>query len=120
MFRQIKSALIWTYIYRFRKLLLKIFIALLLFVFIEFIYRDIVEYLRLSHNVAILPYVLIAKWALYLLIAFFIFFSVYKTFGKKSDNKGKIEKKSDKKMSKKELALTAEQIIRQKIGKKRK
>lgn len=119
MFRQIKSAIIWTYIYRFRKLLLKVFVALLFFVIIEFIYRDIMEYLRLSHNISLLPYILFIKWALYMLIVLFTIFIFYKTFSRKGDNKEKSEKKSDKKMSKKELALTAEQIIQQKIGKKR-
>ena len=120
MFRQIKSAIIWTYIYRFRKLLLKFLVVLILVIFIEYLYQDVIEYLNISKNVSLIPYILFFKWIILLIFFIYILFSVRKIFVKKSDNKAENKKVSEKKMSRKDLALTAEQIIENKIRKRNK
>lgn len=117
MFRQIKSAIIWTYIYRFRVLLIKIFIAFILILTIEFIYRDVMEFLQISHQVEFLIYALLIKWLLFFSVIFYIGWSLYQSF-KKQEYKKKCSNKQVKE-TKEKIALTAEQLIQQKIKKKK-
>ncbi len=120
MFRQIKSAIIWSYIYRFRSLLIKLVIALILIGFIEFIYRDIVEYLRLSQKLDYLIYVIVLKWFLILSIIFYLIYQIMKIGKKKlqkSDNKSINETQKITEMSKKEIRTMAQKIIEKKVKK---
>ncbi|BCD68084.1 hypothetical protein [Nitratiruptor sp. YY09-18] len=121
MFKQIKSAIIWTYIYRFRSLLIRLIISLLLIGFIEFIYRDIIEYLQLSKKLEYLFYVIVIKWTLIILIIVYFLYKLknfVKNISKKNDNK-EIKKLQfiHKKMSKKEIRTMAQKIIEQKVRK---
>ena len=120
MFRQIKSAIIWSYIWRFRSLLAKILIAILIVAVLEFVYGDVVEYLRLSDNVEYLWIALLSKWILILLILFYVGYSIWKIGGskdkkspQKTDNEGKMRMKP-KSLSKKEIRELAQKIIEQK------
>ncbi len=123
MFRQIKSAIIWSYIWRFRSLLAKILIAILIVAILEFIYSDVVEYLRLIDNVKYLWIALLVKWILILLIIFYIGYSVWKIgYFKdkknplKADNKKKLSQKPEI-LSKKDIRELAQKIIEQKAKK---
>lgn len=62
MFKQIKSAIFWTLVYKFRKRLTIVVILLSTVLLSQWIYSDIVEYLKLSEKIIYLNYVLMAKW----------------------------------------------------------
>ncbi len=74
MFKQIKSALFWYYLYKFRRKV--IFIAFLWIIAISAnaIYSDVVEYLTLKEKLEFLEMALISKW---IIIIFTILASIY-------------------------------------------
>ena len=95
MFKQIKSALFWYYLYKFRKRAIFIFFLLLVALFSGFIYGDVVEYLKLTQNIEYLKYVLVLKW---FIIIFNSLLSIYLilTLFKNSENQEKSSVKKDK------------------------
>ena len=95
MFKQMKSALIWYYLYKFRKRAIFIFFLLLVALFSGFIYGDVVEYLKLTQNIEYLKYVLVLKW---FIIIFNSLLSIYLilTLFKNSENQEKSSVKKDK------------------------
>ena len=95
MFKQIKSALFWYYLYKFRKRAIFIFFLLLVALFSGFIYGDVVEYLKLTQNIEYLKYVLALKW---FIIIFNSLLSIYLilTLFKNSENQEKSSVKKDK------------------------
>lgn len=95
MFKQMKSALFWYYLYKFRKRAIFIFFLLLVALFSGFIYGDIVEYLKLTQNIEYLKYVLVLKW---FIIIFNSLLSIYLilTLFKNSENQEKSSVKKDK------------------------
>ncbi|AXK49031.1 hypothetical protein CRU87_08355 [Aliarcobacter trophiarum LMG 25534] len=74
MFKQVKSAFFWYYLYKFRKRAIFIFFLLLVALFSGFIYGDIVEYLKLTEKIEYLKYILFAKW---FIIIFNFLLSIY-------------------------------------------
>jgi hypothetical protein len=78
MFKQVKSALFWYYLYKFRKRVILIVLLLLIALFANAIYSDIVEYLKLKDKLEYLEIALILKW---LIILFNLSFSVYLFLG---------------------------------------
>ncbi|MBD3790609.1 MAG: hypothetical protein IE918_00395 [Campylobacterales bacterium] len=62
MVRQVRSLILWTLIYRFRRRLTIVAVLLSMVLLSQWIYGDIVEYLRLSEKVEYLSYVLAGKW----------------------------------------------------------
>ena len=74
MFKQVKSALFWYYLYKFRKRVLLIVLLLSITLFSNAIYGDIVEYLQISKQLQYLKVLLIVKWCI---ILFNIVFSAY-------------------------------------------
>ena len=95
MFKQMKSALFWYYLYKFRKRAIFIFFLLLVALFSGFIYDDVVEYLKLTQNIEYLKYVLALKW---FIIIFNSLLSIYLilTLFKNSENQEKSSVKKDK------------------------
>ena len=95
MFKQMKSALFWYYLYKFRKRAIFIFFLLLVALFSGFIYGDVVEYLKLTQNIEYLKYVLVLKW---FIIIFNSLLSIYLilTLFKNSENQEKSNVKKDK------------------------
>ena len=95
MFKQMKSALFWYYLYKFRKRAIFIFFLLLVALFSGFIYGDVVEYLKLAQNIEYLKYVLVLKW---FIIIFNSLLSIYLilTLFKNSENQEKSSVKKDK------------------------
>ena len=95
MFKQVKSALFWYYLYKFRKRAIFIFFLLLVALFSGFIYGDVVEYLKLTQNIEYLKYVLALKW---FIIIFNSLLSIYLilTLFKNSENQEKSSVKKDK------------------------
>ena len=74
MFKQVKSAFFWYYLYKFRRRVILIVFLLITALFANAIYSDIVDYLRLKEQLQYLEIVLISKW---IIILFNILFSVY-------------------------------------------
>jgi hypothetical protein len=105
MFKQVKSAFFWYYLFKFRRRVILIVLLLIIAFFANAIYGDVVEYLKLKDKLAYLEIALISKWVI---IIFNIVFSVYLllTMFKKEENSDdknlKKEKKTKIKESKKE------------------
>ncbi|MEN5406860.1 hypothetical protein [Aliarcobacter butzleri] len=102
MFKQVKSAVFWYYLYKFRKRVTLIFLLLIIALFANVIYADIVEYLKLKEKLEYLEIVLLSKW---LIIIFNIGISIYlilTLFKKEEIGSSKKEKIVEKETIKKE------------------
>ena len=102
MFKQVKSAVFWYYLYKFRKRVTLIFLLLIIALFANVIYADIVEYLKLKEKLEYLEIALLSKW---LIIIFNIGISIYlilTLFKKAESGNGKKEKIVEKETIKKE------------------
>jgi predicted membrane protein len=113
MFKQVKSALFWYYLFKFRRRVILIVLLLIIALFANAIYGDVVEYLKLKDKLVFLEIALISKWAI---IIFNIVFSVYLLLtmfknedeqSPKKQNKKEEAKKEQAKESKKEEKFTA-------------
>jgi hypothetical protein len=124
MFKQVKSALFWYYLFKFRRRVILIVLLLIIAFFANAIYNDVVEYLKLKDKLVFLEIALISKW---LIIIFNIVFSVYLllTMFKKEEeiavkkdtkkNEVKIkEQKSDEKLTSREKEFLYKKKIRSK------
>ncbi|RAZ44869.1 hypothetical protein [Campylobacter hyointestinalis] len=102
MIKGIKSAIFWTFIYKFRKRLVLILMLIFLVLISQFIYADIVEYLKLTKQEDIIGYALFAKWILSISC---IFFAVYILFGlskQKAQKPKPLKEDEDSKLSDRE------------------
>ena len=113
MFKQMKSALFWYYLYKFRKRAIFIFFLLLVALFSGFIYGDVVEYLKLTQNIEYLKYVLALKW---FIIIFNFLLSIYLilTLFKNSTNDEKSSVKKDKVETKNSFTQRETQLLHKK------
>ena len=113
MFKQVKSALFWYYLYKFRKRAIFIFFLLLVALFSGFIYGDVVEYLKLTQNIEYLKYVLALKW---FIIIFNSLLSIYLilTLFKNSENQEKSSVKKDKVETKNSFTQRETQFLHKK------
>ena len=124
MFKQVKSALFWYYLYKFRKRAIFIFFLLLVALFSGFIYGDVVEYLKLTQNIEYLKYVLALKWFIIIfnsLLSIYLILTLFKNSEiqeKSSVKKDKVETKNSftqretELLHKKKLINRAENIIK--------
>ena len=96
MFKQAKSAFIWYHLYKFRRTLVLVALLLSIVLFSQWIYSDIVEYLRLRDKLQYLDFILPIKWCI---IFFNIGLSVYLILSLFKSNKD-IDKKSEEKEQK--------------------
>ncbi|KLE04501.1 hypothetical protein [Aliarcobacter butzleri] len=102
MFKQVKSAVFWYYLYKFRKRVTLIILLLIIALFANVIYADIVEYLKLKEKLEYLEIALLSKW---LIIIFNIGISIYlilTLFKKEETGSSKKEKIVEKETIKKE------------------
>ena len=74
MFKQVKSALFWYYLFKFRRRVISIVLLLVIAFFANAIYSDVIEYLKLKDKLDFLEIALISKWTI---IIFNIVFSIY-------------------------------------------
>lgn len=74
MFKQVKSALFWYYLFKFRRRITLIVLLLIIALFANAIYSDVVEYLTLKEKLEFLEIVILSKW---IIIIFNIVFSIY-------------------------------------------
>ena len=98
MFRQVKSALFWYYLYRFRRRVILIVTLLLIAIFANAIYSDVVEYLTLKNKLEYLELALIAKWGIILfniILSLYLILTLFKNNQEKVDDKSKIIKNKD-------------------------
>ncbi len=96
MFKQAKSAFIWYHLYKFRRTLIVIALLLSIVLFSQWIYSDVVEYLRLRDKLQYLDFILPIKWSI---IFFNIGLSVYlilSLFKSDKDTHKKSEEKEQK------------------------
>ena len=99
MFKQVKSALFWYYLYKFRKRAILIFFLILVALFSGFIYGDIVEYLKITQNIEYLKYILFGKWFIILfniLLSIYLVLTIFKKEPEVKEDKKKAEKKEPK------------------------
>ena len=89
MFKQVKSALFWYYLFKFRRRVILIVLLFVIAFFANAIYGDVVEYLKLKDKLDFLEIALISKWVI---IIFNIVFSIYLvlTVFKKDEKEQKI------------------------------
>ena len=106
MFKQVKSALFWYYLFKFRRRVILIVLLLIIALFANAIYGDVVEYLKLKDKLAFLEIALISKW---LIIIFNIVFSTYLLLTMfKKDDEGNSKKDSKKGFKKEEVKIKEE------------
>lgn len=74
MFKQVKSAVFWYYLYKFRRKVLLISFLLIVVIFANAIYSDVVQYLTLKEKLEYLEIAILFKW---FIIIFNILFSIY-------------------------------------------
>lgn len=106
MFKQVKSALFWYYLYKFRRKVILISFLLLISFFANAIYADLIQYLTLKNKLEYLEIVLFFKW---FIIIFNILFSIYifltffkKTKDSQKNNLNKTQKRQKEKKDSKE------------------
>lgn len=102
MFKQVKSAVFWYYLYKFRKRVVIIALLLIVALFANAIYSDVVEYLKLKDKLQYLEIALFSKW---FIIIFNIVFSLYLILTLFKNDK-KEEKTTIKKDNKKEKKVS--------------
>ncbi len=106
MFRQVKSAIFWTLIYKFRKRLTIVALLLSIVLLSQWIYADVVEYLKLIERIEYLHLLLPIKWIVILSnigIATYLILTIFKQDKQeKEDSKGKKEEKVEKQKIKNE------------------
>lgn len=91
MFRQLKSAVFWYYLFKFRRRAILIILLLIIAFFANAIYEDVVQYLTLKNKLSYLELVLALKWVI---IIFNIVFSIYLLFTMfKKERKDEIKEK---------------------------
>ena len=102
MFKQVKSALFWYYLFKFRRRIILIVLLLIIAFFANAIYGDVVEYLKLKDK---LDYLEIAHKKKWLIIIFNIVFSIYLilTMFKKEENIEERSLKKEKKVESKQV-----------------
>ena len=112
MFKQVKSALFWYYLYKFRKRVLLIVLLLSITLFSNAIYGDIIEYLQISEQLEYLKVLLIVKWCI---ILFNIVFSAYLVLtlfkNKEKDNKDSKDKKEKQNNKKEEFSKREKEFL---------
>ena len=100
MFKQVKSALFWYYLYKFRRRVILIALLLIIALFANAIYSDVVQYLTLKEKLEFLEIALIFKW---IIIVFNIVFSIYLILTMFKKEEEKTEKKEPKKNKKEKI-----------------
>lgn len=127
MFKQVKSALFWYYLYKFRKKVLIIAFLIFTALFANAIYADIVEYLTLKDKLEYLELALISKWIIIifnLLLSIYLILTIFKFQQKeKTEKNQKIEEVSfsnnNKRSSNKKFTKREEEFLHKEILKNR-
>ena len=97
MFKQVKSALFWYYLYKFRKRVTLVVLLLVIAIFANAIYGDVIEYLKLKDKLQYLEIALTSKWVIILFNLTFSIYLILTMFKKEEEEKVKTEVKKTKK-----------------------
>ncbi|RXJ87223.1 hypothetical protein [Arcobacter sp. CECT 8985] len=92
MFKQVKSAVFWYYLYKFRRRVIFICFLLLVAIFANSIYTDVVQYLQLKNKLEYLEYVLIIKWVIIIssvLVSIYLILTIFKNKNCEEDSNKK-------------------------------
>lgn len=95
MFKQVKSAVFWYYLYKFRKRVALIFLLLIIALFSNAIYSDVIEYLKLKEKLQYLEIALISKWVIIIFSLVISIYLILTMFKKEEIEEKKKEKKSE-------------------------
>ncbi len=123
MFKQVKSALIWYYLFRFRRRVFLIILLLLFAFFTQSIYGDVVNYLTLTHQLHLLKYALFGKWLIIfasLLASIYSLINLFKNINNKNSSTmvPTISSKEQRFREKPQLCSRADQLITRKAKEK--
>lgn len=110
MFKQVKSALFWYYLYKFRKRVLLIFLLLIVALFANAIYGDLIEYLKLKEKLQYLEIALISKWIIILFNLTFSIYLILTMFKKEDEEENKVKEKIKKKEVKQNTKVESKEI----------
>ena len=91
MFKQVKSALFWYYLYKFRKRVILISFLLLIALFANAIYDDVIQYLTLKEKLEYLEITILIKWSIIIFNMLFSISLILTIF--KSNESKKVEEK---------------------------
>lgn len=95
MFKQVKSAIFWYYLYKFRKRVLLISFLLLITLFANSIYTDIIQYLTLKDKLEYLELAILVKWSIIIfniLFSIFLILTIFKSTENREVDKNVIKK----------------------------
>lgn len=110
MFKQVKSALFWYYLYKFRKRVILIFLLLIVALFANAIYGDLIEYLKLKEKLQYLEIALISKWVIILFNLTFSIYLILTMFKKEDEEENKVKEKIKKKEVKQNTKVESKEI----------
>lgn len=97
MFKQVKSAFFWYYLYKFRRRVILIILLLVVVLFANAIYSDVIEYLKIKNKLDYLEIVLFTKWSIIIFNIVFSFYLLLTMFKREDENKIKKETIEEKK-----------------------
>ena len=97
MFKQVKSAFFWYYLYKFRRRVILIILLLVVVLFANAIYSDVIEYLKIKNKLDFLEIVLFTKWSIIIFNIVFSFYLLLTMFKREDENKIKKETTEEKK-----------------------
>lgn len=104
MFKQVKSALFWYYLFKFRRRVILIVLLLVIAFFANAIYGDVIEYLKLKDRLEFLEIALISKWTVIIFNIVFSSYLILTIFKKEEKEQKNVEVK--KEIQKKEEKFT--------------
>lgn len=99
MFKQAKSAFIWYHLYKFRRTLIIVALLLSIVLFSQWIYSDVVEYLRLRDKLQYLDFILPIKWSIIFFnigLSIYLILSLFKSHNSIDEKSQKNEQKFKK------------------------
>ncbi len=121
MFKQVKSALIWYHLYKFRKTVIMVVLLLSSVLFSQWIYSDIVEYLTLREKLEYLDILLPLKWAVIffnIALSVFLVLRLFKVEDKEVQTHKKETKKIAESKENKEKIETIEEVSKPTLSKR--
>jgi len=127
MFKQIKSALFWYYLYKFRRKVIFIAFFWIIAISANAIYSDVVEYLTLKEKLEFLEIALISKWiiiifsllaSVYLIVSIFSVFKPKEEKLKRQDNQKNNDILSPKESKKSKFSKREEEFLKKDLKSK--
>ena len=126
MFRQVKSAIFWTLLYKFRRRFTIVVVLLSIVLLSQWIYADIVEYLQLTNQLQYLSFLLPIKWAIILFNIAFSAYLIITIFKPQKEDKKKAEKiikeqskkNNDKEIKENDLSPKEKEFLTKKLRNK--